>query len=394
MSRVSKFAARDPGPSARIVGFAAHLRDNGLRLGVAEADQMMTALNAVNASNADDAALALKTICTGCKEDFDRFDALFDSYWRDAGRVKHKSIPKPQTKSNDESIHSSRDGQGEDMGSSGQASAPEGGDGECESDGEGRLMATQVKNLMQTDLRELVRPEDIAEAEKVARRMGAAMRNRRSRRRIAARRGQGLHFRKTIRRSLGTGGEPLALIRKKRPDRPQKIVSLCDVSGSMTLYAQVYLAFVAGLIRADDTSDAYLFHTRLVRITEALREKDALRAIGRLSLLADGFGGGSDIGPSLQKFADTYARRFVDGRTTVLILSDGYDTAPAEVLSNALAKLRKRGCKIIWLNPMKSWRDYAPIAAGMAAAMPHLDRFVAAATLQDIAALEQELKTL
>ena len=162
----------------------------------------------------------------------------------------------------------------------------------------------------------------------------------------------------------------------------------------MTVYAQVFLAFLAGLMRADTAADAYLFHTRLVRITEALRDKDAMRAIGRLSLMADGFGGGSRIGPSLELFADTYAKRFVDGRSVVLILSDGYDTEPAEHMSAALSKLKKRGCKIIWLNPLKGWRDYEPVALGMAAALPHLDVFKAANTLADLASLDREFATL
>ena len=234
----------------------------------------------------------------------------------------------------------------------------------------------------------------MAEAEDVARRIGAALRDKRSRRRIAARKGDRLHFRKTIRHSLATGGEPLRLFRKRRPDRTRKIVALCDVSGSMSVYAQVFLAFLAGLMRADPAADAYLFHTRLVRITEALRDKDTMRAIGRMSLMADGFGGGSKIGPSLMRFADTYAKRFVDGRSVVLILSDGYDTEAPEKIGAALEKLSKRGCKVIWLNPLKGWADYAPVARGMAAALPHLDAFKPANTLADLAALEHELAGL
>ena len=162
----------------------------------------------------------------------------------------------------------------------------------------------------------------------------------------------------------------------------------------MTVHARVFLAFLAGLMRADDTADAYLFHTRLVRITEALRDKDALRALGRLSVLADGFGGGSKIGASLMQFARTYARRFVDGRTVVLILSDGYDTDTPDLMGDALAALRKRGCKIIWLNPLKGWEGYEPVTRGMAAALPHLDLFHPASRLADLAALEGELTRL
>lgn len=394
MSRVTRFAGRDPGPAARVAGFIGHLRENGLRLGVSETDVALAALCEVDASWPEQSRQALRAVCTGSKEEIDRFDALFDSYWLDSGRVKQKVIPTQSSKS-DENMHSSRDAKGEDVASgAGSMSAPDGGDGEADSDGEGRLIATQVRNSMRKDLRELIRPEEIAEAEVVARRLGAALRDRRSRRRVAARKGDRLHFRKTIRASLATGGEPVRLVRKKRPDRPMKMVALCDVSGSMTVYAQVFLAFLAGLMRGDPTSDAYLFHTRLVRITEALRDKDTMRAIGRMSLMADGFGGGSEIGPSIDRFANTYAKRFVDGRTVVMILSDGYDTSPPAVMDEALRTLKKRGCKIIWLNPLKGWRDYEAVASGMAAALPHLDLFKAASTLADLATLETEVHAL
>ncbi|TNJ48391.1 VWA domain-containing protein [Phaeobacter sp. B1627] len=394
MSRVSRFAGRDPGPTARIAGFIAHLRENGLRLGVGEAELCLAALCEVNPVRPSQARRALRAVCTGCKEDAERFDTLFDSYWMDAGRVKQKVIKSPSSSAMTDDLRSSRDASGQDARSTGAATAPDAGQEEAESDGTGKLIATEVRNLSRKDLREIIRPEEIAEAEAVARRLGAALRDRRSRRRIAARKGDRLHFRKTIRHSLATGGEPVRMLRKRRPDRSRKIVALCDVSGSMTVYSQVYLAFLAGLMRADTSADAYLFHTRLLRITEALRDKDAMRGIGRMSLMADGFGGGSKIGPSLGLFAETYARRFVDGRSVVLILSDGYDTSPPELIDKALARLKKRGCKIIWLNPLKGWRDYAPVAEGMAAALPHLDLFASANTLADLANLEQELSSL
>ena len=390
MSRVTKFAAQDAGPAARVTGFMAHLRANGLRLGAGETTVALRALNAMNAYSPDECRNALRTICTGCKEDVDQFDDLFDAYWMDMGRVRTRAVPKMQSKGNND-VHSSRDAMGETGGSAGDATTPEGGDGESDSDGEGKLIATQVHNLNRKDLRDLVRPEEIAEAEKVARKLGEALRDRRSRRRIAATKGDRLHFRKIMRRSLATGGEPIHLLKKRRPYRTRNIVTLCDVSGSMSVYAQVFLAFIAGLMRADQKADAYLFHTRLVRITETLRDKDAMRAIGRMSLMADGFGGGSKIGACLDRFASTYAKRFVDGRSVVVIMSDGYDTDQPRLISDGLQKLRKRGCRIIWMNPLKGWREYAPVSAGMQAALPHLDLFTSANTLSDLAALEGEL---
>ncbi len=394
MSLVTKFAARDPGPSARIVGFMAHLRANGLRLGVGEAQTALAALTHVTASDPNDARRALRTVCTGCVEDAERFDDLFNAFWLNSGRVCQKTIPRQQKGS--DSVHSSLLAKGQNASVSGGApTTPDtGGDDGLETDGEGNLVASVIRAKLNKDLRYMIRPEDIAEAEKIARRLGAALRDRRSRRRKQARKGDQIHFRKLIRQSLSTGGEPLHLPKKQRPDRPMKIVALCDVSGSMSVYSQVFLAFIAGLMRSDNSADAYLFHTRLVRISDALRDRDAMRALGRLSMLADGFGGGSKIGASLMLFARTYARRFVDGRTVVLILSDGYDTDAPELLGDALAAIKKRGCKIIWLNPLKGWEGYEPVARGMAAALPHLDLFHPANKLADLAALEPELVKL
>lgn len=393
MSRVTKFAARDPGPAARISGFVAHLRDNGMRLGVSEAGTGLNALTYVSATRPDEARPALKAVFCGSAEDAARFDDLFDAFWMNGGRVAPRTIPVKAPAS--DHVHSSRNAKGQDAeGGAGAASAPDGGDDPAEADGEGKLMASLHNTRMKRDLRDLVSADDIAEAQRVAERLGAALRHKRARRRKAARKGDQIHFRKLIRQSLSTGGEPLRLPKKQRPDRPLKVVTLCDVSGSMTVYAQVFLAFIAGMMRADDAADAYLFHTRLVRIADALRDRDAMRALARLSLLADGFGGGSKIGGSLDQFARSYARRFVDGRTVVLILSDGYDTETADRMGQALAALKKRGCKIIWLNPLKGWDGYEPVARGMAEALPHLDLFRPANTLGDLAALEGELTCL
>lgn len=395
MSLVTKFAARDPGPAARMAGFVAHLRDDGLRLGVGETGIALDALTHIDAANPHDARRALKSVFTGCAEEAAQFDALFNSFWMNGGRVKTRVTP-TATPSDSKSVHSLREAEAEAdiSGGAGDISAPDGVEGEAESDGEGKLVATDVANLFKKDLRDLVRPKDIEAAEKIAILLGAALRDRRSRRRKSARKGDQIHFRKVMRQSLATGGEPFALPKRQRPDRTLRLTAICDVSGSMSVYSRIFLAFLAGLMRADPRADAYLFHTRLVRITEALRDKDPLRALARLSLLAEGFAGGSKIGESLGKFAGTYGRRFVDNRTVVMILSDGYDTASPDGISNALARLKKRGCKIIWLNPLKGWDGYEPTARAISEALPHLDLFRAANTLEDLARLEAEFSRL
>lgn len=395
MSRVTRFSAADPGPAARISGFVAHLRENGFRIGVAETDTALAALCKVNASDPNEARLALKSVCAGTADDAAQFDLLFDSFWLNEGRVRQKTTETGQENKSKYSRSSKEDKTRETSGK-GTIHAPDDsqGDGESNADGTGKLIASQMRNMMKKDLRELVGPDDIYAAEQMARRLGKALHDRRSRRRKRAQKGQMIDLRRTLRRSIATGGEPLRLAKRKRPDRALKIVALCDVSGSMMLYARPFLAFLAGLMRSDKNSDAYMFHTRLVRVTEALRDDDPLRALNRITLLADGFGGGSKIGLNLLDFARSYARKFVDGRSVVMIFSDGYDCDAPEILDAALAKLKKRGCKIIWVNPLKGWANYAPIARGMAAALPHLDHFAAASTLNDLADLEKRFSQL
>ncbi len=395
MSKITRFTGSDPGAAVRVSGFMAHLRAHGFHLGVAETETALRALSCVNPIIPSEARLALKSVCAGSVEDSAQFDMLFDSFWMAEGRMRHKMIPS-NTNPAPKDAKSNRTDDAQSTSGAGSIHAPEDTqDGEeSYADGTGKLVASKAHNLMKKDLRELVSAEDIRAAEKVAICLGKALRDRRSRRRKAARRGRSIDLRRTIRRSLTTGGEPLHLAKHKRPDRPMKIVALCDVSGSMMHYARPFLAFLAGLMRVDSASDAYLFHTRLVRITNALRDDDPLRALNRITLLADGFGGGSKIGANLQHFANSYARNFVDGRSVVIILSDGYDSESSEVLGDALAKLKRRGCKIIWLNPLKGWQGYEPVAKGMAAALPHLDAFAAAATLADLASLERTLERL
>jgi uncharacterized protein with von Willebrand factor type A (vWA) domain len=395
MSKITRFTGSDPGAAVRVSGFMAHLRAHGFHLGVAETETALRALSCVNPIIPSEARLALKSVCAGSVEDSVQFDMLFDSFWMAEGKMRHKMIPS-NTNPAPKDAKSNRTDDAQSTSGAGSIHAPEDTqDGEeSYADGTGKLVASKAHNLMKKDLRELVSAEDIRAAEKVAICLGKALRDRRSRRRKAARRGRSIDLRRTIRRSLTTGGEPLHLAKHKRPDRPMKIVALCDVSGSMMHYARPFLAFLAGLMRVDSASDAYLFHTRLVRITNALRDDDPLRALNRITLLADGFGGGSKIGANLQHFANSYARNFVDGRSVVIILSDGYDSESSEVLGDALAKLKRRGCKIIWLNPLKGWQGYEPVAKGMAAALPHLDAFAAAATLADLASLERTLERL
>ncbi len=395
MSRISKFAARDTGPSARIVGFFSHLRFNNLKLGVAEVETALTVLGQINTSDPFEVRRSLKPLCVGNLDEYRRFEDLFDSYWMDSGRVKRKVIPHGTVPREEKKVSEAGDkATNNSESSSGAPNEPDEDTSILKEQIEGELVAVEEASKMHKDLREFVTNQEIDDAMEVAIRIGKALRDKRSRRLVSSKKGQVLDFRKTIRRSLSTGGDPFKLINKSKPDRPKRIVTLCDVSGSMNVYSKIFLAFLSALMRHDKNTDAYLFHTELVRVTDALRDENTGRSMEKLSLLANGFGGGSRIGHSIKKFSKTYARRFVDSRSVVMILSDGYDSSNVNDLVEALASLKKRGCKIIWLNPLKGWKDYAPVTASMAASLPFLDLFCSANTLKDLADLEGALEKL
>jgi uncharacterized protein with von Willebrand factor type A (vWA) domain len=393
--QATRFPERASGPAERLAGFMAHLRLNGIPAGLGETETALAALGAVDTGRIGEVRSALRAICTGDADQEKRFDELFDAYWLNRGRKRDGT-----SVSNSERNMSATSGSNylRAAGASddeGDADTPDdGNEGATDRPGTGRLVASKISNIEKTDLRKLMTPEDLAQAERVAERIARSIRDRRSRRRKAALHGDTLDMRKILRKSVHRGGEPIELFRKARPDRPVNIVAILDVSGSMTVYARVFLAFLKGLISADQRTDAYLFHTQLVRISDALRDNDTMRAVNRLSIMAKGFGGGTKIGANLKQFNAQYAAQSVNGRSVVIILSDGYDTNPPEMIDEALARLKRRGARIVWLNPLKGWEGYEPVARGMAAAMPHLDQFAAANTLADLAALEPWLNGL
>jgi uncharacterized protein with von Willebrand factor type A (vWA) domain len=393
----TRFPGRASGSAERLAGFMAHLRLNGIKAGPRETGLALAALGAVAAERPAEARMALKSLLATGRDAWSRFDELFDAYWFNAGRARAGTARATPTRpTRRPAIWTGRPGDGPE-----QAASPElplGADdddaGSATGEGTGRLVATRTEALMRRDLRELTDPDELAEAARIAERLARAIRDRRSRRRRAARRGNALDLRRIARRSLARGGEPIDLPRRRRPERPMRIVAILDVSGSMELYARIFIAFLKGLIGSGLNADAYLFHTRLIRVSEALRDPDPLRAAARLSLMAQGFGGGTRIAASLARFNDSHAKGTVNGRTVVLILSDGYDTDPPEALGAELSRLKRRAGRIVWLNPLKGWRDYAPVARGIAAALPHVNAHLPANTLASLAALEAEFERL
>lgn len=380
----------------RVTDFMSHLRGNGIPAGMVETDAAMRAFTGMKTVDANATRMALKAICAHDEDGFARFDELFTAFWLNRGREKSGTEQQDKIRNNaSQRSNLSSGDQGTGSHSSGsQSEIDPDKQGEASCGGEGRLVASRITNIEKTDFRELMTPESLAQAEQAARLIARQIRDRRSRRRRAHNRGSLIDLRRVARAAVQTGGEPLTLFRLKKPDRPVTLVTLLDVSGSMTVYARVFLAFLKGLMSADQKTEAFLFHTRLVNIGEALRDHDTLRAINRLSMMAQGFGGGTKIAGNLASFNAQYARRIVNGRTVVIILSDGYDTDPPEKMAVEMQRLKKRGCRIIWLNPLMGWKDYAPVAQGMAAALPFIDFFAAANTLESLEAIAPHLEGL
>ena len=187
---------------------------------------------------------------------------------------------------------------------------------------------------------------------------------------------------------------PVSLVKRQRKDKPLRLVMLLDVSGSMSMYTTVFLRFIRGVLDEFREAEGFLFHTRLVHVSDAMKERDTQSALDRLSMMAQGVGGGTRIGECLAAFNRWHAARVIHARTCVMIVSDGYETGDAALLGREMAKLQRRCRRIVWLNPMIGWEGYAPEAAGIKAALRYIDLYAPAHTLKSLAELEPYLAKL
>jgi uncharacterized protein with von Willebrand factor type A (vWA) domain len=384
------------GAAARMVGFIDHLRGNDFAVGPKETEAALTLLTEESWLPPARARLGLRCLLASRKDDWERFDDLFEAYWLRQGRIRNQlSTAKSGSATGKQHPEIWQDhlSDGQSKTSSAQQQAVD--DREVDaSPGHGRLIATAENVLARTDLRHVSDPDEIKAAERLAYRLASAIRYRLSRRYRLSKRGPRPDLRRTIRANLQSGGDPLELVTKAKPDRPIRLVVLLDVSGSMQPYSRFFLQFVKGLVCSWLETEAFLFHTRLVRVTDAVRDRDSIRAMSKLALMAEGFGGGTKLGHCLGVFNDSYAKSTVNSRTVFLILSDGYDTGSCDDLVDALSRLKQRAPRLAWLNPLLGWRDYEPINRAMVAAMPLIDYFAAAHTLEALALIEPELARL
>ncbi len=380
----------------RVASFARTLRDNGFHIGLAETRDALQLLASPAALRPTSLKPALRSLFCATRSDWERFDEIFDAFWRGRDMRRRQilsgspSAPHAPARRLAEA-HLPQDA----LSLPDHVERRTNGDGETTDGSRGRREgASHAERLSTTDLRHIVDPDDVTATHALAARLARVMRARLVRREQIRRRGRRLDLRRTIHRSISHGGTPIELAWRRRKIKPLRLVILLDASGSMSLYTAFFIRFLHGVVDSFREAEAFVFHTRLAHVSPSLRDRDVTRAVEKLSLMAQGIGGGTRIGDSLATFNRWHARRVINSRTAVMIVSDGYDTGEPEGLAEEMRRLRRRCRKIVWLNPLIGWRDYSPQARGMQAALPYIDLFAPAHNLQSLAALEPYLASL
>jgi len=203
-----------------------------------------------------------------------------------------------------------------------------------------------------------------------------------SRRTRRARHGRQLDMRRTLRGSLRTGGDPIKLARRRRRTHPRRLVMICDISGSMEAYTRPYLLILRSAVGGDGYAEAFVFATRLTRLTRALGGRNPEAAIQRAAAAAPDWSGGTRLGDALKLFNDRHGRRGMARGAVLVILSDGWDRGEPELVSREMQRLARLAYRIVWVNPRVTAKGFSPQAGGMAAALPHCDALVSGHSLK------------
>jgi uncharacterized protein with von Willebrand factor type A (vWA) domain len=374
-----------PGPLASIAGFAAMLRDHGLKVGVAEQQAMVHAALRVPVDRSSNLGAAWRSIACHDARDWRRWPELFERYWhpdRLKGTVKVSGQTRPrrdlrqlvqalQESMSDSSPHVGAAGGGDTAVDATAVSDDEPARSRAQG-GASRAEALHDRSLTQW------LPQDLAALERLAERIAQRLRRQVTRRWRDDARGRRLDVRRTLRASLRTGGVPMAPVwRSPRRERPRLFI-LVDVSRSMETHAQLFLRIARAFVQAADAR-AFVFHTRLAEVTPLLR-RDTAAVQEKVNAVTAGFGGGTRIATSVADFTRVHARAQLSRRSRVWLLSDGYDADEPHRLGEELARLRARGARIAWFHPGAE----PPASQATRAAHACIDRFVRLASLRDL----------
>ena len=357
----------------RLIGFAGFLHANGF--GSSDATRIVEAALRVGPFDGDMLRWSLKALLCSRGDEWRRFDALFDAYFRRPNTRAYFDRPDHYVKA--------KAARGIEAGDvevpAANEDVPDGDD--CNAL---RQSASPNESLTSTDFRDLHCADDVRAIEVLMRRFARRLKHVRLRREGYIARGRTLDLPRTIRRSIDSGGTPFRLLHRDRRRVRPRLVLLLDVSRSMNQYSFFHLRLARALVTELTDIHCFIFHTSITGIGAALRDPDPWRSQERLHLLSAGWGGGTRIGECLCDFNTRHAPRLVHSRTGVIIVSDGYDTGELETLARALASLRKRARRVVWLNPLLNQPGFEPRSRGMQAALPHLDALLPGADLAGI----------
>jgi uncharacterized protein with von Willebrand factor type A (vWA) domain len=352
------------------VGFGRALRDEGLSGDLSSAMDFAAALTIVDIGSRTQVRAAGAACFVRRRDELPTYHQVFNRWWR--------ARPNPGLAQPGPEPITSRA-----VGESGEAEpGDEVGDGEMLR----RVGWSPADVTRQRSFAEMT-PDELREAERLVDALAPRLATRRTRRHEPHAHGRRLDPRVMMRRSLATGGEPLAWAWQRPTRNPRPIVALIDVSGSMERYARLLLRFVHALSRTPARTEAFVFGTQLHRVTRLLRERDPDMALERIGQEAAYGAGGTRIGQSFHAFNRTWARRVLPGSGVVVVLSDGWDHGKPDLIAAETARLSRLCHELVWLNPLAGAEGYQPLATGMAAALPHVNRFLPVSRLADLETL-------
>jgi len=362
-----------------IVAFSQFVRSHGLTIGVEETELALVAAEKQLLTDRKNFKNALKAIFCTNPEERQLYEKLFCMYWEtnpvDLRETKNKTSVRGvvERKANRSLVMLGTGKTNEEMASAKNIS----GASEAE-----RLQKMDFTGIHEMDGRLL---EEIAA--KLFKEMSVRLR-----RRMKENLKEGtINLRRTIRRSISAGGEPIELFHRSKRRKKHRLIVLLDVSGSMDKYSFYLLRFVCALREHFRQAEAFVFSTSLIRISKALQHNYLDSVLSAISQKADNWSGGTKIGECLKQFNEHYGKRLLNGQPFVIILSDGLDTGAPEILGREMKKIKRRSKKTIWLNPLKGMKGYEPLARGMKEALPSIDDFQTAHNLESLLALENIL---
>jgi uncharacterized protein with von Willebrand factor type A (vWA) domain len=364
-----------PGLERAAVGFARVLRAAGLDVPVGNTIVFARALAAVGVADRDAVYWAGQATLVRRPEDLTVYDRAFAAWWERTVELS-LTFPEPAFE-----LSLAFDADGDDTND-------ESGDDDRDDAPTVSVRYSPREVLRHRDFASYT-PDEFAEARRLMADLRLSNAMRRSRRVRPSRRRTGPpDLRRTVRRALRAGGEPIDRAFVEPGERPRRLVLLCDVSGSMEAYSRALLRFLHAAVVGRTRVEAFALGTRLTRITRDLTTHDPDAAIAAAAHRVADWSGGTRLGDGLRQFNDEWGVRGMARGAVIVILSDGWDRGDPEVLAEQMARLHRVARRVIWVNPLKASPGFAPLARGMAAALPYVDEFVeghSLASLEELA---------